>query len=494
MTFELIDTDVMNPRQVLQEINSKLIEKIRSFLPAWDLDLQRHGPKLILWMLNSRKTIPSLLKNVAYCTVLPSRFLESHFDALYRKRKDSPYEQTGLNRLIALGIIHKSNYSRDRNLSREFSIDLDILAQLMVFASDERIPFVGKQNPVTIPDSSVVSVAPEDVALSKVILSQCSPLHEVLTYKYKNVMKIEKLQEFCSGKLKKVMKKISLHGKKPSYFSEISSIMNDYFKCISMMQRGEINKVTGDFHYKKMFVVTKTGRICEVQGQQGLSRSAKKVIYKDVANLNNYDIRSAQIVLLSHYCQQLNIDTTWIDEYVNNPDAKKVFAKEVGLSIDDWKKTILSVIFGASDTIYGTPFQIIYNSCGKDKAKANEVHQKWLMITEKLRQTCKSWLTEVKKLATMSAVNSILTNAVGVQLDLINQRVSRKFLSSFFLQGLESKIISELILHKTDDYEVVSPEFDGLVVKGVINDEIWQSVLKKCNLSHTNLILENKPF
>ena len=236
-----------------------------------------------------------------------------------------------------------------------------------------------------------------------------------------------------------------------------------------------------------------TGRLYEIAGGvQGLTRESKKVNWSG-PDIYNYDIRSCVLAALSIFCDKLGINHKTIDNYVNNPDSKYEYATSIGVSVDCWKQSLISLIFGAKINRSGAPTVAIRNDVGRDNF--DRVYNKFLEISEPIRFVISEWLSKVQHYSiSMANSKGIIYNPVLCPLGLESLEFKKPGkLSAFFLQGLECKFIYNLILaSKESTFQVLSYEFDGLITKGKIPQEVIEQA--RIDSGFNNVTLEIKDF
>jgi hypothetical protein len=191
---------------------------------------------------------------------------------------------------------------------------------------------------------------------------------------------------------------------------------------------------------------------------------------------------------------------------------KYKYAELAGISVDDWKKCLYSLIFGShlNDNIYSAVGRVLMsyklNNLGFDINNA-------INILSKFKDPIDIWLKYVKQYAKEQELTNIeyfnlkVSNSnINDKLELDNNYIfngivyisknshimnDKKMLSAFYLQGMESAFIYHLMTllpHNT----IISYEFDGLVVNMEIPEEIIQLARERSGF--LTAVVVHKPF
>jgi hypothetical protein len=242
-------------------------------------------------------------------------------------------------------------------------------------------------------------------------------------------------------------------------------------------KQGKFRTAITHFWYRLGVVVTETGRIVEVNGGvQRLPKEFKQANYAKLPNCYNYDIKSSQIAALQVFCEMLHIECSILDEYLKNDNAKEEYAAKCGISIRTWKDCLCALLFGAYSGKKGAPYSFIKDEFYSNYILAEYKYESWLFVIEPFRKVIHEWLSKVRAYAESTIDrDGFIYNATGIKIDYYNNPRcrSRKFLSAFYLQGLEAAFIHTLWMKSVDreyNFKVISPEFDGLVTIGEIPD------------------------
>jgi hypothetical protein len=274
--------------------------------------------------------------------------------------------------------------------------------------------------------------------------------------------------------------------------------------------------------YVPVYEVKMSGRIYAIRGLQCCSREMKAAAYTGVNELRNYDLKASQVSGLQQQFELAGLDTTWLEGYRINPNAKKEYAAQVGISVDCWKSCLCSLLFGASlskpnkHTIKKMSAQIeknkhkmqaidtallnyLYEESGRDEVKTLEYLERFNKVVAPLKKQLDLWhdwllKTWVLKAGRLGRGCIYLENAAGIKFNYTKESKAhpewklKAMLSAFILQGVESAFIHALTVESLKySYKVVANEHDGLIVIGEIPDEAvkqaaFRSGLKYCVL------------
>lgn len=305
------------------------------------------------------------------------------------------------------------------------------------------------------------------------------------------------------------------------YVSARSAHINDK-SCFKSILAQDPIKVTDEiWAYTPAWKVQMSGRVSHIRGGlQSCSREMKAAAYKGVEKLRNYDLKSSQINGLIQQFELAKLDTSWLEGYRDNPNAKYDYAAAVGISVDCWKDCLCSVIFGSYvglpskknksklETGEGDLPAVLSYLNEEAEGDINQVMAtlvKFMDAVASLKGEIDKWHgwlldTYVKKMGYRGVGGSLFVkNAAGKILDytdLQNKLPEWKLkatIAAFVLQGQESAFIHELtLLSLKHDYQVVANEHDGLVTLGSIPDEAVDEAAAKSGLKYCKL--EEKPL
>lgn len=250
-----------------------------------------------------------------------------------------------------------------------------------------------------------------------------------------------------------------------------------------------------------------TGRIYQThnQGTQGLPklikqrnlRAMRKVWGKE--NVINYDMPSAQLNALLDIAEQVNLDLPYLKDYLDNPNARDQIAEQSGLDKKVVKILILSYVFGAkSHIVKDTAHKdILRDFYGTFTHGLNQSYDKFLEITTNLVSDIRKFLNQSINIAKMLGIvdlDQYKANNKVVEIDLSlleNEQgaLSKSKVTAFLLQGKEQEFILEVMnLLDNQGIDILGYEFDGLIVEGVISQELLDLARIKTNFKRANLI------
>jgi hypothetical protein len=280
---------------------------------------------------------------------------------------------------------------------------------------------------------------------------------------------------------KKIINQVDVHAIQDHF----ESLYDEYLNCsspnravylkkkiMSNMQAFESLIIQGiddkNFTYTPAYKGCSTGRMYEMGGIQGMSRDFKKAAWESTEAIN-YDIRSCQIASLLEFDGLKDSTRETLEGYVGNPNAKEEYAGRVGIDVDLWKQSLLSLFNGAGiwESIYE---EILIWDFGIYRHTGKEVHDKFVEVAESFIEARKDWFKVIKGIV---AKKSFIRNGTRYVKNRMRKPTSdlndTSFLSAFFLQGVEAKFIFTLIdLSSKYDYQVLGNEHDGLVTMGII--------------------------
>lgn len=277
--------------------------------------------------------------------------------------------------------------------------------------------------------------------------------------------------------------------------------------------------------YTPVYRVKMSGIIYAIRGLQCCSREMKAAAYTGVNDLRNYDLKSSQVSGLQQQFELAGLDTTWLENYRNNPNAKKEYAAQVGVSVDCWKSCLCSLLFGASLSRPGKRtakkmaaqieknkdkmraidtalLNYLYEESGRDEVKTLEYLDRFNKVVAPLKEQLDlwhDWLLKVwvLKAGRLSRGCIYLDNAAGVKLNYTKEsKVNpewklKAMLSAFILQGIESAFIHALTVESIKHpYKVIANGHDGLIVLGEIPTEAVEVAAFRSGLKYA--VLEEK--
>jgi hypothetical protein len=245
-------------------------------------------------------------------------------------------------------------------------------------------------------------------------------------------------------------------------------------------------EITDDFiKYCPDYILTRTGRVSERGGFQNMSKFGKQAALSEIPHARNYDLRSSQISGLLQEAGKIGIDTTILEGYLADNEAKFKWAEKVGFKDMKgdphsglWKHCLMSLVFsGSVAKYYGSIYKAIDSEYYGQHELIDKLHNSFVKHVVPFRAVIRDWNMKLPQYLKLYSRNSkhgrIFKNACGMKLNLNSEDAKdKKFVSAFILQGLEASMIHNLVL-LGDQYgfRTLSHEHDGLVVCGKIPDE-----------------------
>lgn len=317
---------------------------------------------------------------------------------------------------------------------------------------------------------------------------------------------------------------LSMYGKDDkSYIKARARHINDD-NCFKAILDQEPVQLTEDlWSYAPAYRVQMSGRISHIQGGlQSSSRRMKSAAYLGVDQLRNYDLKSSQVNGLIQQFQLAGLNTEWLESYRDNPNAKKDYAAQVGISVDCWKNCLCAVLFGAwvskptakvknkLKDLGGTEenkkgkelnsvLAYLFEEAQGDMDKTIEYLMKFTDAIAPLKvelEKWHDWLIKVWALKMGYAAKNgkrYVKNPTGKTLCITDLQKESEWklkatLAAFVLQGQEAAFIHELTLLSLQyDYQVISNEHDGVVTLGEIPEEAVQKAAEKSGLKYAKL-------
>ncbi len=277
------------------------------------------------------------------------------------------------------------------------------------------------------------------------------------------------------------------------------------------------------------------GRISETGGGlQTSSRLMKHIAFSNIPGLRNYDLKSSQVFGLIQQFEEADVDTSWLKTYLGKD--KQEFADQVGISKDRWKQILCATVMGAHlqkkvsikdfepkyivKKIKGELVEIkippsdavikaLYEEAAGVPSVAMGYYIKYYQAIEPLLTSIaawQKWLLEVYLVDSKNLQNTqgkvVIQNPTGQTFNISDYMKAGKFInvnelqrkvSAFILQGVEASFIHHLTnLSSQFGFEVLSNQFDGLVVLGEIPEQAMELAKAASGLNHA--YLEEKGF
>ena len=264
----------------------------------------------------------------------------------------------------------------------------------------------------------------------------------------------------------------------------------------------------GFYSFIPDYSVSDPGRIHTFM--QNASREMKDAAFKNVKNLRNYDLRSSQAIGLIQQFEIAGLDTTWLENYKNDKQAKYHYAAQIGISVDTWKRCLCALLMGGyvpkkySEKSNADIMRYLMEEAEGDFDLTVDYLNKFSEAVAPLKVELDKWhewllSTYAKKIGNYAAGKLYLTNPTGSKLcidDLpkgkdIWQRKAR--VAAFVLQGQEAAFIHQLtILSLQYDYKVIQNEHDGLITVGAVPTEAVDKAAEAAGMKYA--VLDEKTF
>lgn len=290
---------------------------------------------------------------------------------------------------------------------------------------------------------------------------------------------------------------------------DIRSIAN-FHRDVDLLTTGhnlKQNSKTREWEIRSTFTLGSTGRLFARNGVQGITKISKFVVHK---GRFNYDIPNSQIRVLVQELEK--VKTRFWDEfnetekqdceeglkhlieYRDGTLKKKDIARNLCISVDDWKKCLYTLVFGGP--LSASPETSIGSIVNKYRYVAGFKSSKLFKELDKFKRPINIWLNYCQRFYMEYELTA--EQEVDFKYSLIEMGsdfskydpddycyngiiflnkysdifADSKRLSSFILQGIESSFIFHLgITLKDGGIEVISYEFDGIVTSKPIPEK-----------------------
>jgi hypothetical protein len=436
----------------------------------------------------------------------------------------SKLRQASWKKLEEAGLIEVSDYCMFTHKSREFKVlDNLILTFLRLgqieaeerFKADKYNLFNGKKD-----NKKQVSKTTDDSdnEYSELVTNSVKIIKESLF----NMTEIKKHIAGLQAKLDEAIDKYGVGSKE--YKTAFGQLKADE-TWFASVDNNALQIDDNIWSYTPVYRVKMSGRIYAIRGLQCCSREMKAAAYTGVDELRNYDLKASQVSGLQQQFELAGLDTTWLENYRSNPNAKKEYAAQVGVSVDTWKSCLCSLLFGASLSKPGKRtakkmaaqieknrdkmraidtalLNYLYEESGRDEVKTLEYLDRFNKVVAPLKDQLDLWHDWLLKVWVLKAGRLgrgciYLDNAAGVKLNYTKEsKVNpewklKAMLSAFILQGIESAFIHALTVESIKHpYKVIANEHDGLVVLGEIPTEAVEVAAFRSGLKYA--VLEEK--
>ena len=404
-------------------------------------------------------------------------------------------------------------YSRSQGLSREFRVCAEVLELIhsiepKTVAEFENCPFY----------NLMTGYKMDKVVRHKLTNSTGQSLPKVIK---ESILSIERCVVNYPG-IETYLEEFDASIEDKSYDNpDYKRFKNDHFCYLNILSHPHKKLNDTLLEYYPSYEVQMSGRISEQGGgMQSCTRVMKEVGFAGVPDIKNYDLQSSQVWSLIQFFEVAGLDITWLKDYLVVD--KKIYADQVGISVDCWKSCTLTLIMGGS----------LLSKKQLDKSKFEDLdisiinylkeelvtefdtvmaYLKFCEIVEPLKKEIDKWHTwlvehYVLTCTTVAQGKEYVTNRTGVTFPIwqyrkqkadkkvwVNLNELKRKLAAFYLQGNESCFIHHLTCLSTQfDYEVYGNAHDGLITRGEIPEEAVEIAKELSGLRYA--ILVEKPF
>ena len=247
---------------------------------------------------------------------------------------------------------------------------------------------------------------------------------------------------------------------------------------------------------------------------------------ENIEELNNYDLKSSQAVILRHFMKVAGIPCPWLDEYLDNPEAKAEYARRVGFTgsgaEDCWKNCLYALFMGAElpwRTEKPEEFRSIESKIYEhvqDLAELQSAYDKFNAVVKPLKSSIEQWHDYLWKDFAKNPANLRLSggkefvrNACGMPFCVTPSDFKRgtinklkRELAAHLLQGQEACAIHHLTIlgkelaekGKPPIYTPIGNEHDGLIVIGEIPDRAFELAKERSGLPADAVLVKKNDF
>jgi len=121
-------------------------------------------------------------------------------------------------------------------------------------------------------------------------------------------------------------------------------------------------------------------------------RSLKGCSFLRSPEIYNYDLKGAQANILSHELALSGLRSPWLKSYIDSPDAKYFYAKQVGIPVGLWKDCFYALIMGAqADNEHGTVYLNLKRHFKGNLKATKRAHDRFLELVDELITVTKEW-------------------------------------------------------------------------------------------------------
>lgn len=289
--------------------------------------------------------------------------------------------------------------------------------------------------------------------------------------------------------------------------------------CVSFLNElpRKQTKQVGVYSFETDYSPLESGRISS--RLQSATRELKFAMYNQINDLNNYDLKSSQAVILRHFMREAGIPCPWLDEYLDNPEAKAEYAQQVGFkgsgAEDCWKNCLYALFMGAAlpwRTDKPEEFRSIelkiYEQVGTLEG-LQPAYERFKAVVGPLKESIDKWHDYLLNTFANNPENIrrsgrlvYVRNACNMPFcvtpsdkSITAKNKIKRELAAHMLQGQEACFIHHLtLLGKDYDYRPIGNEHDGLIVIGEIPPEAIELAKERSGLPADAVLAQKNDF
>lgn len=267
-----------------------------------------------------------------------------------------------------------------------------------------------------------------------------------------------------------------------------------------------VNMAEAEYHSD--YATQMSGRVSELGGGfQSCSRLMKHAAFFGMKDINNYDLKSSQILGVMQLFEEAGVSTEAINNILKLDKAKT--AADLSLTLDSFKKVLIEVILGADLPVFEKAGKCKHNNSFYDDimlgaiGDSTEVYKKVYDWLQPLKKDIDKWHNVLleKAFRDKNCRNYVL-NKCGINFHLgeyinkkgkiVSKSELKRQLAAFYLQGQEACFIHHLtILSKKYGFTVISNQHDGVVTIGEIPAEATKEASELSGLKYAELEKKN---
>ncbi|MEA5625298.1 hypothetical protein [Nostoc sp. UHCC 0251] len=407
--------------------------------------------------------------------------------------------------LQELGLIEVTDYSHENGLSREFKVTdciVDSFLELSKLSPEEIINstkynlFTGRKSEGKLTNQKYDENRNEEPVLITSAL-------DLIAQGFFNMKAIIVHLDELTREENKAAEEYGQYSKE--HKKARARLINDDHCFKAILNQSPVKISEEIWCYSPAYRIQMSGRVSHILGGlQSASRRMKAAAYMGIEDLRNYDLKASQVSGLIQQFDLAKLNTDWLENYKENPNAKKDYAAQIGISVDCWKKCLCALMFGAyvssandhtkgklkdlEGTVEGEPkkkpnaiIDSLFEEAEGDIALALEYIIKFNEAVAPLKVEIDKWHnwllnTWVIKVGYLAKDGKrYVKNTTGKNLCITDLEKNyplwkvKAMVSAFVLQGQESCFIHNLTLASIEyNFQVISNEHDGVVTLGVI--------------------------